>query len=99
MTAADPTPDLRRDPREAVQAWWRAMQQRDIETLERLAVADYVACGGPDGRTTGRKELLEGDAAFFAEGIVDNFELEDFELRELGAVAVSSTGGRSRAAS
>jgi ketosteroid isomerase-like protein len=78
------------DPRDAVRAWWRAMRHGEIETLERLALEDYLSCGGPDGRTTGRNALLEGAAAFFAEAVVDRCAVEDFELRELGGTAVCS---------
>jgi ketosteroid isomerase-like protein len=76
------------DPRDAVRAWWRAMEHREIETLERLALENYLSCGGPDGRTSGRDALLAGAAEFFAEAVVERCTVEDIEVRELGAVAV-----------
>jgi ketosteroid isomerase-like protein len=76
------------DPRDALHAWWGAMQHGDIETLERLALEDYLSCGAPGGLTSGRDALLEGAAAFFAEAVVERYALEDIEVRELGAVAV-----------
>jgi ketosteroid isomerase-like protein len=77
------------DPRAAVRAWWRAMHHGEIETLARLAAEDYLSWG-PDGRTSGRDALLEGAAAFFAEAVVERCEVDDFEVRDLGAVAVCS---------
>jgi ketosteroid isomerase-like protein len=77
------------DPCDAVRAWWRAMQQGETDTLERLAAEDYLSWG-PDGRTTGRTALLKRAAAFFAEAVVERCAVEDFELRDLGAVAVCS---------
>ena len=88
MSANDRSPGVAGGPRDAVHAWWRAMQSGEIETLERLALEDYMSCGGPDGQTSGRDALLEGAAAFFAEAIVERCAVDDIEVRELGAVAV-----------
>lgn len=76
------------EPRETVLAWWRAMQHGDLESLESLALPDYMSCGGPDGQTLGRNELLTGAASFFAEAVVERCAVDNLELRELGDVAV-----------
>jgi ketosteroid isomerase-like protein len=88
MSADERSPGVPGGPRDAVHAWWRAMQSGDIETLERLALDSYMSCGGPDGQTSGRDALLEGAAAFFAEAIVERCAVDDIEMRELGGVAV-----------
>jgi uncharacterized protein (TIGR02246 family) len=77
------------DPRSAVRAWWQAMQHGDAATLARLAAEDYLSWG-PEGRTTGRDALVKGAAALFAEAVVERWGLEDFEVRDLGAVVVCS---------
>jgi ketosteroid isomerase-like protein len=82
-------PDPGADPRDAVRAWWRAMQHGEVETLAQLAAEDYLSWG-PDGRTNGRDALLKRAADFFAEAVVERCGVDDFEVRDLDGIAVCS---------
>ena len=75
-------------PVAALEAWWQAMQDRDLTALERLTAGDYLASGGPAGRTTSRSELLAEADAFFAEAVVEDWSLASVRILDLGSVAV-----------
>lgn len=77
-------------PRDAVTAWWQAMQDRDPEALARLTLPDYLASGGPAGRSAGRAALVAEATAFFAEARIDEWAVDGMEVREYGDAAVCS---------
>jgi ketosteroid isomerase-like protein len=76
-------------PTDAVEAWWQAMQDQDLAALRQLTAADYLASGGPAGRTTTRVELLAEAEAFFSETTrIESWSLEDMIELDLGDVAI-----------
>jgi ketosteroid isomerase-like protein len=77
-------------PQEAVERWWQAMQDADVDTLGRLVLDDYLSVGGPTGRELGRDAFLAGAERFFAVGSVDAWELGDVEVRRRGDTAICS---------
>ncbi|SEF18795.1 nuclear transport factor 2 family protein [Jiangella alba] len=77
-------------PEQAVDAWWQAMQDRDADTLTALTLPDYIASGGPDGRSIGRDALLAEAAAFFTTAQVDDWTVSELVSRTHGPVAVCS---------
>ena len=87
MTTSTHTSTARPEATDAVLAWWRAMQTQDREALEHLVCGDYLASGGPSGRTTGRAALLSQADEFFAAATIDGW-VDDLEVREHGDVAV-----------
>ena len=88
MTAAGLPHPARPEPAVAVRAWWLAMTTNDLDALHELALEDVVTQGGPDGRQVGRSALIEGAAAFFADASVEEWQVEDVEVRDHGDVAV-----------
>jgi ketosteroid isomerase-like protein len=78
-------------PTAAVEAWWQAMQNQDLDALERLTAEDYVISGGPPGRTTSRDQFLAHARTFFAHTArIEAWSLSDLIVRDLGASAVCS---------
>jgi ketosteroid isomerase-like protein len=75
-------------PESTVRAWWQSMQEKDVATLERLTLDDYVAAGGPGGRTLGRDKLLAEAEAFLRDAAIDDWSVSDVEVRRYGGVAV-----------
>lgn len=76
-------------PTAAVEAWWQAMQNQDLSALRQLTAENYVASGGPAGRTTTREELLAEAEAFFGETTrIDSWSLKAMTDLDLGTVAV-----------
>jgi hypothetical protein len=57
---SNPLPD---SPNAAVQAWWQAIQNQDLVTLQQLTAENYLASGGPAGHTTSRAQLLRSRGA------------------------------------
>ena len=84
------------DPTDAVAAWWTAMQSADLATLGNLLADDYVVSGGPDGRTIGRRAVLEQAAAFTAEATIDDWVISAMELRVGEDHAICSYGWEER---
>jgi ketosteroid isomerase-like protein len=75
-------------PTAAVEAWWQATQNQDLNALERLTAEDYVA-GGPTGRTTSRDQFLAHASTFFGDTArIEVWSLSDLIVRDLGAAAV-----------
>lgn len=76
-------------PTAAVDAWWQAMQDQDLATLRELTAEDYLASGGPAGRTTTREQLLAEAAVFLGPTTrIEFWSVEDMVHLDLGAVAV-----------
>ena len=87
-------------PVDAVRAWWQAIQDGDLAALHRLTAPDYLASGGPAGRTTGREALLDEAAAFGSSARIDSWSLAAITVLDLGPVAAcGSTGWSCRAVS
>lgn len=68
-------------PVDAVIAWWTAMEARDLTALAELLAEDYIVSGGPAGRTVGREAVLDQAAAFISQATIDDWTIEDVELR------------------
>ena len=77
-------------PRDAVAAWWAAMAGGDLAALADLVTEDYMSVGGPQGRELGRDALLAGARRFFADARIDDWSVDDLEVRDLGGAAVCS---------
>lgn len=77
-------------PEATVGRWWQAMRDRDSEALRDLTLPDYVAGGGPGGRTFGRDALLAEAREFFAAAVIERVAIEDLVVRRHGDVAVCS---------
>jgi ketosteroid isomerase-like protein len=77
-------------PHEAVEQWWQAMQDADIDALGLLALHDYISAGGPEGRELGRDAFLAGAERFFAAARIDGWELTDVKVRRHGDTAICS---------
>jgi ketosteroid isomerase-like protein len=76
-------------PTAAVEAWWQAMQNQDLDALERVTAEDYVISGGPNGRTTSRDQFLAEARTFFAHTArIDAWSLSAVTVRDLGAATV-----------
>jgi ketosteroid isomerase-like protein len=84
------TQTTRPTPRSAVEAWWRAIQDRDMDAIEQMTLDDYISAGAPGGRTLGKIELLEGIKRFLAAAVIEYWSISDLEIREHGDVAVCS---------
>lgn len=83
---SNPLPE---SPDAAVQAWWQAMQNQDLATLQQLTAENYLASGGPAGRTTSRAQLLAEATTFFGETTrIDTWSVEAMSCLDLGTVAV-----------
>jgi ketosteroid isomerase-like protein len=80
----------RPEPADAVRSWWHAMATKDVRGLEALALDDYLAAGGPNGRELGRSALIEGAVTFFADATIDGWQVDAIEVREHGDTAVCS---------
>ena len=77
-------------PHFAIVAWWQSMQDNNVDAIERMALDDYVASGGPGPRTLGKHEFLEGVRHFLAAAVLEDWSVSDLEVREHGDVAVCS---------
>jgi ketosteroid isomerase-like protein len=77
-------------PQEAVEQWWQAMQDADVDALRRLVLDDYLSVGGPEGRELGRDTFLAGAERFFAAGRIDAWELGDLQVRGHRDTAICS---------
>lgn len=90
MSAAPIAKPARPAPPDAVLDWWRAMETGNVDALARVTLDDYLSAGGPGGRTIGREALLEGATEFFAAATIDEWQIDDLEVRDHGRVAVCS---------
>jgi ketosteroid isomerase-like protein len=77
-------------PVTTVRSWWQSMQDKDLSTLERLVLDDYVSAGGPGGRTLGRDQLLAEAEQFLDNAAIDEWTVSDLEVRQHGDVATCS---------
>lgn len=77
-------------PQQAIERWWQAMQDADVDALRRLVLDDYLSVGGPEGRELGRDAFLAGAERFFAAGRIGAWELGDVEVRRHGDTAICS---------
>lgn len=66
------------------------MQDRDVSALERMTLDDYVAAGGPGGRTVGRDKLVAEAEQFLANAAIEDWSVTNLEVRRHGDVAVCS---------
>jgi len=65
------------------------MQNQDLAMLQQLTAEDYLASGGPAGRTTTRDQLLAEAKTFFGETTrIDTWSVKAMSCLDLGAVAV-----------
>jgi hypothetical protein len=65
------------------------MQDQDLAALQQLTAEDYLASGGPAGRTTTRDQLLAEANTFFGEATrIDSWSVEAMSCLDLGSVAV-----------
>lgn len=49
-----------REPMDVVLDWWQAIQDNNIPGLAEILHDDYIATGGPAGRTIGTEFTLSG---------------------------------------
>ena len=64
----------------AVRRWWAAMTARDVESLVSIVSDACVFSSGPPGRETGRAQFLVSAQAFFAEGEIHHWQLDDLRI-------------------
>jgi ketosteroid isomerase-like protein len=83
-------------PVDAVIAWWTAMEAGDLATLAELLAEDYVVSGGPGGRIVGRQAVLDQASAFASQATIDDWTIEDVELRAGSDHAVCCYGWTER---
>lgn len=57
------------------------MQSGDLDTLASLLADDYIVSGGPTGRLVGRSAVLEQTARFSGEARIDDWAIDDLEVR------------------
>lgn len=73
----------------AVHAWWRAWEEKDRETLARMAEEDYVEYpGAGPRRNLGRQRILEVAERAFARMTLHKWTVAEMEVRQHGPVAV-----------
>ncbi len=84
------TPLRRQASWEAVLAWWRAVQEKDLTTLAAVLDPTHVSVGGPGGRSVGRANVLAEVEQFFVRRTVDAWRVWDRQHRELGESIVYS---------
>jgi Domain of unknown function (DUF4440) len=90
---SNPLPE---SPNAAVQAWWQAMQNQDLAALQQLTAEDYLASGGPAGRTTTRDQLLAEAKTFFGETTrIDTWSVEAMSYLDWGPSPSARTTGPS----
>jgi ketosteroid isomerase-like protein len=77
-------------PDSTVRSWWQSMQDKDVPTLKRITLDDYLSAGGPGGRTVGRDKLLAEAEQFLADAVIEDWSVTDLEVRQHGDVAVCS---------
>lgn len=75
-------------PSMAVAEWWQSMQDRDTSALAAITLRDYISSGGPGPRAVGQDQLLREAADFFASATIDDWSVDDMEVREHGDVAI-----------
>jgi ketosteroid isomerase-like protein len=77
-------------PESTVMGWWLTMQTRKLDALEHMTLPDYIAVGGPFGRTIGREVMLEQAKRFLFNSVIDDWSVTDLEVRRHGDVSVCS---------
>lgn len=78
-------------PEAAVRRWWASIATGDPEALEALLSPDYIAVGGPGGRTVDRDAFLAEARSMGAAGLrVEDWRIEGIELRRRESLAVCS---------
>ena len=78
-------------PEEAIRSWWASIATGNPDALEALVTPDYIAVGGPGGRTFDRDAVLAEARAMGAAGLqVEDWRLEGMEVRHRGSLAVCS---------
>lgn len=72
----------------AVHAWWKAWNDKDRETVERLAVDDFLEFPGEgDHRVEGRQGILGTADGSFARVTIDNWSLSEVVAWRDGSLA------------
>lgn len=74
----------------AVRSWWVAMTTRDVDALSSIVSDACVFSGGPQGREVGRAQLLATAQAFFADGAIHHWEIDDLRIDAHGDSAVAT---------
>jgi hypothetical protein len=82
--------DDRPHPKSTVMGWWLTMQTRKLDALEHMTLPDYIAVGGPFGRTIGRDVMLRQAKQFLFDSTIDDWSVSDLEVRHHGDVCVCS---------
>ena len=77
-------------PKSTVMGWWLTMQTRKLDALEHMTLPDYIAVGGPFGRTVGREAMLKQAKEFLFNSTIEDWSVTDLELRRHGDVCVCS---------
>ena len=77
-------------PKSTVMGWWLTMQTRKLDALEAMTLPDYIAVGGPFGRTIGREVMLKQAKEFLFNSTIEDWSVTDLELRRHGDVCVCS---------
>ncbi|MDX5895390.1 nuclear transport factor 2 family protein [Rubrobacter radiotolerans] len=81
---------MRPTPRSAIVAWWQAMQEKDVDAIERMTLDDYISSEGPGGRTLGKHEFMEEARLFLGAAEIEDWSVSGLEVRTHGDVAVCS---------
>jgi ketosteroid isomerase-like protein len=79
-----------RTPQSTIRGWWLTMQTRRLDALEQMTLPDYIAVGGPFGRTIGREEMLKQAKEFLFNSTIEDWSVTDLEVRRHGDVCVCS---------
>jgi len=77
-------------PKSTVMGWWLTMQTRKLDALEHMTLPDYIAVGGPFGRTIGRDVMLKQAKKFLFNSVIDDWSVTELEVRRHGDVSVCS---------
>jgi ketosteroid isomerase-like protein len=77
-------------PMDVVLAWWQAIQDNDMARLAETLDDNYIATGGPAGRTVGSAAALAEAEMFLSAGWVAGWSVRDVLQRQHGDVAVFS---------
>lgn len=75
----------------AVHAWWQAWQDKDRDTLARMAQEDYLEYpGGGQRRNIGRHRILEVADRSFARATIRSWSIDQVEVRQHAEVVLCS---------
>jgi ketosteroid isomerase-like protein len=77
-------------PESTVMGWWLTMQTRKLDALEHMTLPDYIAVGGPFGRTIGREVMLKQAKEFLFNSTIEDWSVTDLQIRRHGDVCVCS---------